>query len=125
IALDPNGRRAWLAKLHVAQARAFDTDGFPIGLLEDPSFRADLAALRIDQDRWQDAIDLTEPLLAEPEPTPYVRYFHAVALANLAGNDPSRAADLRRAESEMTTLITSLRFDHPVLVAAYYGRSLM
>lgn len=125
VAIDPNGRRAWLAKLHLANAKGLDTDGFPAGLLDDPIFRADLASIRIDQERWQDAIDLTEPLLAQPEPTPYVRYFHAVALANLSGSDPARAADLRRAETEMTTLIASLRLDHPVLVAAYFGRSLI
>jgi tetratricopeptide (TPR) repeat protein len=125
VAIDPNGRRAWLAKLHVANETGLDTERFPAGLLDDPVFRADLASIRIDQERWRDAIDLTEPLLADPEPTPYVRYFHAVALANLSGNDPDRAAELRRAETEMTTLIISLRLDHPVLVAAYFGRSII
>lgn len=125
LAVDPNSRRGWIAKLHVAEELGQEPGDPPARLFDDPLFRADLAAFNANRGRWREVRELTEPLLAAPEPSTNVRFFHAVSLAAAGYEDPSDKAVLRRAETDLSALISDLRHDHPLLAQSYYNRAIL
>lgn len=125
LSIDPNGRRGWIAKLYVVAETGLDPGEPPAQLFDDPVFRADLAGLRATQARWPEVLELTQPLLASAAPTATVRFFHALSVATKGFDDPTDKPSLRAAEAELTSLIPSLRHDHPLLGQSYFNRALI
>lgn len=124
LAIDATSRRGWAFNLHVALRRGVDPGEPPAMLMADPLFRTELAGVRAQQRRWDDALELTETLLREPNPRPHVSYIHATAITSIAtATEPPDEAGLRRAELELSALVNSMRHDHPLLPQIYYQRA--
>jgi len=124
LAADPESRRAWIAHLHVCLKTGSDPGKHPARLLADPAFRISLAEIRGEQGRYTEVIELTEPLVRNPSPSPVARYYHATAITQLAmSTDPPNLADLRSSESELSILIDTLRLDHPLLKPVTFQRA--
>ena len=122
IALDPNSVRGWAAKARVQMATGQEIEEPPPAVAAHRDYKLALTEIRCTQDRWAEALDLAADLIREPAPNPFAHFFHAQALLALAEMDGTRRAHLHRAEEELTSLIDSLRLDHPLYAPARFTR---
>jgi tetratricopeptide (TPR) repeat protein len=123
VALNPGSFRAWTAKVRVADTFALGEVVVPGEVLGQRDFRQWLVSRHRELGSWDDVLNVSTGLLAEANPTPHVRFFHAEALVLRVEAGGGADADLHQAIDELSSLIDSLPAEHPLLAPAYQVRS--
>jgi len=97
----------------------------PDSITETLDYRTILVQIARDQNDFPRILELTAPVVGEPDLAPEVRFFRAQALALIAGPAPDEAgrALLLEAESSLSQLLDDVRAGHPVVAPAYVVRS--
>ncbi|HEY4266866.1 MAG TPA: hypothetical protein VGM94_01620 [Galbitalea sp.] len=123
VALNANSFRAWTAKVRVADKFGLGDVAVPGEVATQREFRQWIVSHHREHHAWDDVVSVSGELLAEPNPSPHIRFFHAEALVLRVETGGGSNADLHQAIGEFSSLFESLPAEHPLFAPAYQIRS--